>query len=96
VLTRRHLSRSMKGVLKALLAAGPTGLTTTDIAKAIGITTAQLAGVFGAFGRRVASTPGWPQSVYFITYMRDEADRDWLLSLSDIVRQVLEGGRVKL
>lgn len=95
VLTRLHLSRSMRGVLKALLSSR-TGLTTTEIAKAVGITNAELAGVFGAFGRRVANTPGWPQGVSFITYTRDEDDRDWLLSLPDVARDVLESGRVKL
>jgi hypothetical protein len=95
VLTRRPLSRDMKKVLKVLLAAGPAGLPTTEIAQAVGISNAELSGVFGAFGRRVANTPGWPRGVAFITRTRDDEHRNWR-SLPDIARQVLESGRVKL
>jgi hypothetical protein len=97
VLNRRYLSSAMKGVLKTMLKSGPRGLTTTDIAKAIGHTRQELAGVFGAFGRRVANTRGWPEGVSFVEYARDEGDDgEWRYWLPQVVRDVLESGQFKL
>jgi hypothetical protein len=97
VLNRRYLSSAMRGVLKTMLKSGPKGLTTTDIAKAIGHTRQELAGVFGAFGRRVANTKGWPGDVSFVEYARDEGDEgEWRYWLPQVVRDVLESGQFKL
>jgi len=97
VLGRRHLSSAMRGVLKTMLKAGPNGLTTTEIAKAIGHTRQELAGVFGAFGRRVANTEGWPNGVSFVEYEREEGDEgEWRYWLPQVVREVLESGQFKL
>jgi hypothetical protein len=90
VLTRRMLSSDIRKVLKALVQAGPDGMATGEIATAVGITWQTLSGVMGAFGRRVASTPGWPASVSFI---ERGAGRRWL---PPVVRDVLESGQFKL
>jgi hypothetical protein len=72
VLTRRDLSDDIKKDLKALMKAGPKGLSSEELAKAVGIDRGQLAGVHGAFGRRIANTPGWPTGVRMIEKYRDE------------------------
>jgi hypothetical protein len=90
VLTRRKLSSDIRKVLKALLQAGANGLTPEEIATAVGINWQKLSGVMGAFGRRVASTPGWPAGVSFI---ERGSGRRWL---PEVVRDVLESGQFKL
>jgi hypothetical protein len=90
VLTRRKLSSDIRKVLKALVQAGADGMTTGEIAAAMGINWQKLSGVMGAFGRRVASTSGWPAGVSFI---ERGAGRRWL---PQIIRDVFESGQFKL
>ena len=97
VLTRLYLSSNVRKVFKAMLRSGPRGLSTAEIAEAVGITPAQLSGVFGAFGRRVANTEGWPPEKSFVAFARDdENEGEWRYWLPQVVRDVLESGRIKL
>lgn len=97
VLSRRRLKSNIRNVLKVLWKAGPKGLTTTEIAKAAGISRESLAGVFGAFGRRVANTPGWPEGVSFAEAAQGDDDQaEWHYWLPDVVRNVLDSGQIKL
>jgi hypothetical protein len=89
VLTRRELHTNVKKALKALLRAGPKGLTSEELAKAVGIDRGQLAGVLGAFGRRIANTKGWPDSAKIIDRHRDETGRK-RYQFSPVVRAALE------
>lgn len=89
VLTRRELYTNVKKALKALLRAGPKGMTSEELAKAVGIDRGQLAGVFGAFGRRIANTKGWPAGADIIEHHRDEAGRR-RYHLPPVVRAALE------
>lgn len=89
VLTRRELHANVKKVLKALLRAGPKGMSSEEVAKAVSIDRGQLAGVFGAFGRRIANTKGWPVGADIIAYRRDENGRKRYY-LPDVVRTALE------
>lgn len=75
VLTRRELHANVKKVLKTLMKAGVKGLTSAEIAKAVGIDRGQLAGVLGAFGRRIANTSGWPVGADIIEQRRDDEGR---------------------
>jgi len=89
VLTRRELYGNVKKALRALLRAGPKGMTSEELAKAVGIDRGQLAGVFGAFGRRIANTRGWPAGADIIEHHRDEAGRR-RYHLPPVVRAALE------
>lgn len=89
VLTRRELSDDIKKALKALMKAASKGMTSEEIAKAVGIDRGQLAGVFGAFGRRIANTKGWPTGAHIIEKYRDENGRR-RYRLPAIVRTALE------
>jgi len=89
VLTRRELSVPIRKELKVLIKAGDKGLTTTETAKAVGIDRGQLAGVNGAFGRRIENTDGWPSGVRIIERYRDDAGVR-RLRLPEAVRAALE------
>jgi hypothetical protein len=97
VLNRRRLSPNARKVLKALLTAGSNYLTTTELAEKVGITNAELAGVLGAFGRRVANTPGWPPEAYFLDYTRDQDEAaEWRYGLGKVASETLTSGQFKL
>lgn len=100
VLTRRPLSPNLRKVLKALLKADTNGLSTKEIAKTVGINRQELAGVFGAFGRRMANTPGWPDGVSIVGYAQEYNDdagkEEWRYWLQPAVREILENGAVRL
>jgi hypothetical protein len=96
VLRRRPLSLSMRKVLKTLVSAPPGGLTTSEIAEAVGISRPELAGVFGAFGRRAANTEGWPVRVDFLEYSRDSDDARWRYWLPPAFYEVLNSGAFAL
>jgi hypothetical protein len=59
-LIRIPLPTTMQKVFKALLKSS-NGVTTEEFAKLLNITRNQLAGVFGAFGRRLSHTEGFPE-----------------------------------
>ena len=100
ILTRRPLSPNLKTVLKTLLKAESGGLSTSEIAGAVGISRQELAGVFGAFGRRVANTPGYSDGQTLVGYAREYNDKigkeEWRYWLLPAVREVLAGGVIKL
>ncbi len=58
VLTRRALSDLQRRLLESLCAAGETGLSAGDLGKKLDIDASMLAGVLGAFGRRIHGTRG--------------------------------------
>jgi hypothetical protein len=95
-LTRRSLSDNQRQVLKALLKVGDKGLVSEEIADELGITRQQLAGVFGALGRRVASTNGWPTNGFLFDWEWDHERNQWRYFLPNAVREVLQNGRVRL
>lgn len=92
VLTRRELRANIKKALKALQRS-PKGMTSEELAKAVGIDRGQLAGVFGAFGRRVAHTKGWPADAAIISERRDENGRR-VYHLAPVVLTALEKGNL--
>lgn len=95
-LTRRKPSKNQRKLLDTLLNAGDAGILASAIATNIGISRAQLAGVLGATGRRLANTPGWPEN-FSLTSSEYDADKmQWRYWLQPLVREVLSSGRVKL
>lgn len=65
ILTRRPLSKEQKIVLKTLAAAYPKYVSAPALHKATGYTSAQFAGLMGAFGRRVTHTEGFVEYTWF-------------------------------
>ncbi len=95
-LTRRRLPSTMVTIFKSLLKS-PKGLSTTTLAKELGITRAQLAGVLGAFGRRLSHTEGFPNDDERVWLAKREwRDGERRYVLTPLGRDVLTSGRVKL
>lgn len=68
--TRRPLSTQQTIVVKTLADAFPNWVLATDLHKATRFSPAQLAGLLGAFGRRVSHTKGYVQGSWLF-------DADW-------------------
>lgn len=100
ILTRRPLSPNLRKVFKTLLKADAKGMSTKEIADSIEISLAELAGVFGAFGRRVANTPGVPDGAHIVGYAREYNDQagkeEWRYWLQPAVREIFESGAIRL
>ena len=95
-LTRRRLPSTMATIFRSLLKS-PKGLSTTTLAKELGITRAQLAGVLGAFGRRLSHTEGFPDDDERVSLAKREwRDGERRYVLTPLGRDVLTSGRVKL
>jgi len=90
VLTRRRLSDPVKAMLRALSQADPEDyVPVADLYEATGYSSAQFAGLMGAFGRRIAHTEGYDENAVFFEYEETEDGRAWGLRLTEPVREVL-------
>ena len=67
-LTRIKLGNEAKSVLKILHDAGEKWTSAKALQKAVGYSPASFAGLMGAFGRRVANTPGYVRDSSFFEY----------------------------
>ena len=65
VLKRRPLSREQRAVLSTLKANYPAWTPAKDLQEATNYNRNQLAGLFGAFGKRVAATDGFVEHTWF-------------------------------
>ena len=95
-LTRIPLPQTMREVFKALLKSS-NGMTTAEFADLLGITRAQIAGVFGAFGRRLSHTDGFPEGdaeAWIATNTWNGTERRYVLT--PLGRAALQDKRVKL
>ena len=91
VLVRRPLSEPVKAVLKALYDANPKYVTTTVLRDVVGYQSGhQLAGLMGAFGRRIANTAGNDDKARFFDVQWNDDDHAWEYFLPDTVREALE------
>ena len=90
VLTRRELKPQQAAVLKLLYKAHPKMVLATEIQKAINYTPAQLAGLMGAFGRRMSHTEGYIGGDWFFITEWSKTGHCWEYGLPESVRQALE------
>lgn len=92
VLTRLPLSPAQKAVLKALYDAGAEEyVTTTELVRVLRYDSGhQLAGVMGAFGRRIANTKGFDENATFFEIRWNETAAAWEYRLPATVRKALE------
>lgn len=89
VLSRRVLSPQMKLILKQVHDAHPTLVPSADLQTLTSYTGSQLAGLFGAFGRRVANTDGHVPGLSFWKYEFDQASNAWCYGLVDEAREAI-------
>lgn len=91
VLRRRPLSANVKTVLKALAEAEPEYLTTKKLQEAVGFQNGhQLAGLMGAFGRRMVGTAGYDEEAWFFVIRWNESASAWEYRLVETAIEALK------
>lgn len=94
-LRRRPLSKALRAVLKALYDANSDYVTTTSLLGVAGYGSGhQFAGLMGAFGRRLANTPGYDPEARFFDWQWNDDEGAWEYRLFDTVREALEQERL--
>ena len=88
-LTRIPLSDAFKAVIEALDKTHPEYVLTADLYEATNYTSAQFAGLMGAFGRRMLYTEGYDENADFFDSRRNEEAGEWEWRLPDTVREAL-------
>jgi hypothetical protein len=94
-LTRIPLSKNQRAVLKAVVEASPGWISTVELAGATGLTRQELSGVWGALGRRVANTEGWPPNGQAIESDWDHDNSLWRYRALSALCEIVKAGRVK-
>lgn len=87
-LKRRPLSKEFKIIIKELHQAHPNLVPTTVLQEKTGYSARQLAGLMGAFGRRMAHTDGYDVEAHFFDWAW--IDGGWSYGLPETVRTAVE------
>ena len=91
-LTRRPLSPEQRMVLRLIYEAHPARVPAHTLQKKTKYTPRQLAGLMGAFGRRLANTPGFQKGDNFLDWRW--SDDGWHYGLPDSMRAALEAEKL--
>lgn len=89
VLTRRRLSGPVMAMLKTLYECHPEWVSSATLYDATGYTSAQFAGLKGAFGRRMSKTTGYDAQAEFFEWKENKETGEWEYRLPDTVREAL-------
>jgi hypothetical protein len=95
-LTRIPLSKNQKTVLRTIVEASPAWVNTVELSERTGLTRQELSGVWGALGRRVANTPGWPDDGEAIQTDWDDNAHLWRYRAVPLFVELVKSGRVNL
>ena len=93
VLMRRPSpSQPLQAVLTALAEASPKWLPRSELRRVVAddYTPQQLAGLMGAFGRRMSHTEGYDEEAHFFDYQWSEEKEDWVYRLPESVLEALQ------
>lgn len=93
-LTRIKLGIEAKSVLKALYEAGDNWTSAKSLQTLVGYKPSSFAGLMGAFGRRVANTPGYVRDSSFFEYEWDGSQSCYLYRLPPSTRDAVERARM--
>ena len=93
-LTRIKLGKQIRTVLKRVYRAADRWTSAAALQEEVGYTPAQFAGLMGAFGRRVANTPGYVVNSSFWEWEWDAEQSCYLYRLPPSVRAAVEKARV--
>lgn len=88
-LSRLKLSDPFKATMKALSEAYPEWVPILELHKASKYSSAQFAGLMGAFGRRLSHTKGYNEESHFFDYDWDDATGAWRYRLPESVHEAL-------
>ena len=94
VLNRRPLSREQKTVLTILAKRHPTWVPAAELQAATGYTTAQFAGLMGAFGRRFTHTDGYIQGSWLFDAQWDYDKGAYDYRLPDTVLEAMKAEKL--
>ena len=83
VLTRRPLSGPVMAMLKTLYECHPEWVSWTALCDATGYSSAQFAGLKGAFGRRKSKTPGHDVQARFFEWRENKETGEWEYQVED-------------
>lgn len=95
-LNRIPLSRKQSRVWRAIADAFPEWLTAAELAERTGIERPGLAGVWGALGRRLANTPGWPVDKWPMDDEWDDENGMPRYRAHKVLVDLIKQGRIKL
>ncbi len=93
-LTRRKLSKQLRSAIQMIYAGGADWVSATDIQKHVGYSTAQFAGMMGAFGRRFINTRGYVLNSSFFEQEWDEDLSCYIYRLPSTVQTAVEKARI--
>jgi hypothetical protein len=93
-LTRRKLSKQLRAAIRMIYASGLDWVSASDIQKHIDYSTAQFAGMMGAFGRRFVNTRGYVLNSSFFQQEWDEDLSCYIYRLPSTVRAAVEKAKV--
>jgi hypothetical protein len=88
-LSRIKLSDPFRATMKALSDAYPEWVPIADLHQASDYTSAQFAGLMGAFGRRLSHTQGYDEEAHFFEYEWDDNTGAWKYRLPETVHEAL-------
>ena len=90
VLTRRPLSTSMRTLFQALYESHPDWSSALALHQVLDYRPAQLAGLMGAFGRRIANTEGFDSEAHFFDFRWNDEKGAWDYRLPKSVHEALQ------
>lgn len=88
-LSRIKLSEPFQATMKALNDAYPEWVPIADLHEASEYSSAQFAGLMGAFGRRLSHTKGYDEEAHFFDYEWDDVTGAWKYRLPESVHKAL-------
>jgi hypothetical protein len=93
-LTRIKLGKQIRAVLRRVYQGGERWTSAAALQEEVGYTPAQFAGLMGAFGRRVANTPGYVVNSSFWEWDWNAEQSCYFYRLPPSVRAAVEKARV--
>ena len=96
MLKRRPISKGQRELFKTLAHAGEKGMTNAEIAEALGMSRASLAGLLGALGTRISHTQGLTTSngIGAIFDGTSADNGEWLYKIRPILIKALEAEKI--
>jgi hypothetical protein len=94
LLTRIKLAPKMTAILVDLHKKGEEWTSAKTLQSLVGYEPAQFAGLMGAFGRRVANTPGYVRGSSFFDYNWNDEENCYFYRLPPSSREAIEKARL--
>lgn len=91
MISRREVSRGQMAIYEKLYDAEEKGLSSSELAKSIGRTRAQLAGILGALGKRINKTEGLDDDQGIVhVFQMWQVKKDWYYRMKPELKDAIE------